>query len=93
MARLRYHHPITKLTRASQQIEQEYVAGFSNVQTRGVQGRMADSLQETLVRNATKKVEDAERTPPPVQHVKDGKPLTPLGARLLGVPWKGPGEE
>jgi hypothetical protein len=25
----------------------------------------------------------------PIIHVKDGKPLTPEGARMLGVPWPG----
>lgn len=24
-----------------------------------------------------------------IEHVKDGKPLTPVGAKLLGVPWMG----
>jgi hypothetical protein len=33
--------------------------------------------------------DEAENETPAIQHVKDGKPLTAIGARLLGVPWNG----
>jgi len=32
--------------------------------------------------------EDGHKQAIGLVHVKDGQPLTPIGARLLGVPWK-----
>jgi len=34
-------------------------------------------------------IKDAENTGEPVVHVKDGRPLTEHGAKLLGVDWHG----
>lgn len=47
-----------------------------------------DSLKRT-----TKAIQNYTASPTPtfhcIEHVKDGVPLTAVGARLLGVPWRG----
>jgi hypothetical protein len=50
---------------------------------------MVDVIQRRM--QARIAAEEFARERPPVQHVKDGKPLTPTGAKILGVPWEGEG--
>jgi hypothetical protein len=48
---------------------------------------VAQIAQKSIVGRA--EWEEYYKEHPPVQHVRDGKPLTAHGAKLLGVPWKG----
>ena len=47
---------------------------------------MGDAIMRTLRRREEFKAMQGE----PVVHVKNGKPLTAYGAKLLGVPWHEP---
>ena len=47
----------------------------------------AATLGDMLVHKIIRREEFELMQGTTVQHVKDGKPLTALGAKLLGVPW------
>ena len=55
-----------------------HITGYSNAAARG------DSLRRQIL----KREYAMAMTPECVAHVRDGKPLTEHGAKLLGVPWE-----
>jgi len=77
------HESVEKPSRGS--ARHNATVSLGSFQLGWVPGAIGDLAIQKAYSIATAKAWQAER--PPVVHVKNGRPLTAHGAKLLGVPW------
>jgi hypothetical protein len=68
-----------------QQVRSTYALNISARQLGLTRDGVASLIQQKM--SARDRAEEFKNQNPPTVHVKDGKPLTAQGARMLGVPW------